>query len=153
MAKGGGGIVKNIKESVAYLQGLTRGLHINEDEPEGKIILKMLDVLEDIAIHIEDLEATQQDLEDYVVTLDSDLSDVEDEVYEESVHGDDFIEMQCPVCHQEVSFESNILDDRDEIEVTCPHCGNVVYDNIVDGDCVYDVGMDEHESCSNNPGI
>lgn len=126
--------MSGIKERVAYLHGLTRGLNVNENTPEGKVLLHMIDVLRDMAEDVEDIYLQQQDLETYVETLDEDLNDLEEEVYEDYCEEEDFIEMQCPVCHEEVSFEADILDAKEDIEVTCPHCGSVVYDNVIDCD-------------------
>ena len=41
----------------------------------------------------------------------------------------DMVEVACPICHEEVTFEARILDEDDPVKVTCPHCGGVVYDN------------------------
>ncbi|WP_110953177.1 CD1247 N-terminal domain-containing protein [Anaerosinus massiliensis] len=148
----------NVKERVAYLHGLTKGLNVNEQTPEGKVILNIIDVLEDMADDVQDIHSLHHDLETYVETLDEDLNDLEEDFYEDSTrYADDFVEMQCPVCHEEVSFESDILDTKDEVEVTCPHCGSVVYDNITDGDCVYEIDRDgaynSSYTYSDNPGL
>lgn len=123
--------MSNVKERVAYLHGLTKGLNVDDRTPEGKAILNIIDVLEDIADDVRHVHAQQQELETYVETLDEDLNDLEEDFYEEfdSYADDDFVEIQCPSCHEEVSFESELLADKDDIEVTCPHCGSVVYDN------------------------
>ena len=42
---------------------------------------------------------------------------------------DDFVEVTCPNCGEEVCFDSDILYDEDLIEVTCPACGAVVFVN------------------------
>lgn len=124
----------NIQERVAYLHGLTKGLDVDGRTPEGKAILHIIDVLEDMADDIQHVNVQQQELETYMTTIDEDLSDLEEDFYEEfDVHGDqDFVEMQCPSCHEEVSFASALLDEEDSLEVTCPHCGAVVYEH--DGD-------------------
>lgn len=123
--------MNHVKERVAYLHGLTRGLNLSEKTPEGKAILNIIDVLDDIADDVQHMHAQQQDLETYVETLDEDLNDLEEDFYEDldACEEEDFVEMQCPTCHEEVSFESELLSEKDEIEVTCPHCGSVVYDN------------------------
>ena len=134
----------NLKEQVAYLQGLTKGLNLNESSAEGKLLLKIVDVLDNVAEEIQCMHFTQEDLETYMETIDEDLTDLEDEVYEdvndegdldevedynEITDEDDFVEVACPVCHEEVTFEADILDDDDAIEVTCPYCNGIVYDN------------------------
>ena len=43
----------NIQERVAYLHGLTKGLDVDGRTPEGKAILQIIDVLEDMADDIQ----------------------------------------------------------------------------------------------------
>ena len=49
-------------EKVAYLKGLTEGLGINKESKEGKILAVVMDILEDVALDIEDLEQNAWDL-------------------------------------------------------------------------------------------
>ena len=137
----------NLKEQVAYLQGLTKGLNLTENSAEGKMLLKIVDVLDDVAEEMQCMSVAQEDLETYVETIDEDLTDLEDEVYADEYDeeepddtveyeiiaddaiDEDFVEVACPVCHEEVTFEADILDDEDAVEVTCPYCGGTVYDN------------------------
>lgn len=145
----------NIKEKVAYLQGLTQGLNVSDASSEGKLILNIIDVLDDMAEEIENVNMVHEDLEDYVETIDEDLTDLEEEVYEE-VFDDDYVEVDCPFCHETVAFEAELLDDDDAVEVTCPHCGEVVYDNVLEVDAMDD-DMDDKNSYhirnSIHPGI
>ncbi|HEX3033399.1 MAG TPA: AraC family transcriptional regulator [Bacillota bacterium] len=138
-----------LKERISYLQGLADGLDINADSKEGRLIREMLDVLDDMADTIVDLEARQEELEEYTETISEDLSDLEDEVYEECDddectcgHEDGFIDVECPKCHEIVCFEEDILDDEEVAEVTCPNCGEVVFVN--DGEFL-EIDEDEDE--------
>jgi len=121
----------NIKEKVAYLQGLTRGLDVTDNSAEGKLILNVVDVLQDMAEEIHCIHVAQEDLENFVDAIDEDLSDLEDDVYE-GVYNSDMVEMECPACHEVISFESNLLDEENVVEVTCPKCGEVVYENTIE---------------------
>lgn len=120
-----------IKERVAYLQGLTQGLDIGAHSAEGKLLLNIIDVLDDMAEEFNNMKMVHEDLETYVESMDEDLTDLEDEVYEET-NDEDFVEVKCPSCNEIVSFESSILEDDDEVEVSCPHCGDVVYDSVLE---------------------
>lgn len=138
--------MRNLKEKVAYLHGLTQGLNVNEHSSEGKILLNIIDVLDSFADEVQNVNLAQLELEDYVESIDEDLTDLEEEVYEEvfdddddyddemyaDTFEDDMVEVACPACHELVTFESAILDDDEDIEVTCPYCGGVVYDNTLD---------------------
>jgi ribosomal protein S27E len=121
------------KEKVSYLQGLTKGLNVNEHSAEGKLLMNIVDVLDDLAQEFDNFYLAQQDLEEYVETIDEDLTDLEEEVYDpEDDTSEDFVEVECPTCHETVTFEAGVLNDEEEVEVTCPTCGSVVYDSELD---------------------
>lgn len=120
--------MKNIKERIAYLQGLAQGLEI-EDSKEGKVLSGIIDVLEEMAEQIDDIEVAQSDLEEYVESIDEDLYDLEGEFLGNDIDDEDMVEVECPNCQEIVCFESDIADDEDLIEVTCPNCDEVVYVN------------------------
>lgn len=122
--------MKNLKEKIAYLHGLTQGLDIEDASKEGRVLNGIIDVLEDLADQIEDIEIAHEDLEEYVETIDEDLYDLEGDVFgEDDIDMEDMIEVECPKCREAVCFESEIMDDEDLIEVTCPNCDEVVYVN------------------------
>lgn len=143
--------MRNLKEKVAYLHGLTQGLNVNEHSSEGKILLNIIDVLDSFADEVHNVNLAQMELEDYVESIDEDLTDLEEEVYEEDFDDDDdyddemyedtfeddMVEIACPDCHELVTFESDILDEDEDIEVTCPYCGGIVYDNTLDITAAY----------------
>ena len=147
-----------IKERVAYLQGLTQGLNIGSHSAEGKLLINIIDVLDDMAEEFTHLQVVQEDLETYVESMDEDLTDLEDEVYED-VNDDEFVEVKCPTCNETVSFEADILKDDDAVEVSCPHCGDTVYDSALEidaGECMQEHGnslMSNNHRYGIHPGI
>jgi len=78
-----------IKERVTYLQGLSQGFNIHLHSDEGKLLINIIDVLDDMADEINNIQMGQADLEAYVESMDEDLSDLEEEVYA-SAGADDF---------------------------------------------------------------
>ncbi|PKM81290.1 MAG: AraC family transcriptional regulator [Firmicutes bacterium HGW-Firmicutes-14] len=120
--------MKHLKEKVAYLQGLAQGLDIGDATKEGKVLSEIINVLGEMAGQIEDIETAQNDLEDYVESIDEDLYDLEDDLLGD-LDEEDLIEIECPNCREIVCFEADIVDDEDLIEVTCPNCDEVVYIN------------------------
>ena len=136
----------NIKERVAYLHGLTQGLNINSQSAEGKLLINIIDVLDDMAEEFNNIQMVQEDLETFVESMDEDLSDLEEEVYEEAIT-DDFVDVECPSCRETVSFESDILEEDDDIEVSCPHCGETVYDSTLEID---EIDMDDERMITNS---
>ena len=51
----------NTSEKVAYVKGLAEGLGYDDKSKEGKILAAILDILEDVAHDIEDLEENAWD--------------------------------------------------------------------------------------------
>ncbi|MDU7966228.1 MAG: zinc ribbon domain-containing protein [Paeniclostridium sordellii] len=121
--------MKHLYEEVAYLKGLAEGLEISNDTKEGKIIHKIVDVLESFADAIVELEEEQIELIEYVESIDEDLSDVEDDIYEEDEEDDEeelnFIEMECPNCNDFVEIDEDLLYDED-VDIVCPNCNAVI---------------------------
>lgn len=133
-------------EKVSYLKGLAEGLNIDDSTKEGKLLLHMLSALEDFADAMDELYERQEDLEEYVSYMDEDLADVEEEVfsdYEDDDYYDyemfddddtdfDYVEIECPNCHEEIYLDKELMDDECEIE--CPNCHESIIAEIDDND-------------------
>lgn len=118
-----------ISEKVAYLKGLAEGLNVDESTKEGKLLLAIVDVLNDMAEEFEDIEDEIVDLEDGLDAVSDDLNDVEEFLYETSDDedeeddeddDDEYFVTTCPECEEEVIFDESVLEDG---EVVCPNCG------------------------------
>lgn len=120
-----------ISEKVAYLKGLAEGLNIDtEKSKEGKLISLMMDILQDVALELEDLENEQAELVEELDAISDDLSDVESIVYdeddddygfdEEDEEEEDCYASVCPNCGDEIYFDDSVLESG---EVVCPGCG------------------------------
>ena len=116
-----------ISEKVAYLQGLAEGMKLDESTNEGKLLLAILDVLNDMAEEFADVEDEIVDLEDGLDAVSDDLNDLEEFLYDESADEDDeeddddeLFVTTCPECEEEVVFDESVLEDG---EVICPNCG------------------------------
>ena len=118
--------MQNLKESVAYLQGLIEGVNIDISSKEGRVISGMLDTMGGMLDVMESIQAKQSELEMYLDSIDEELMEIEDDIYQMD---DEFVEIECPECHDIVLFDSEILEDEDTIEVTCPNCDTVVFVN------------------------
>lgn len=68
-------------EKVSYLRGLADGLNVEESSKEGKILLQIIDTLEEFTDVIIDLKENQDEIEEYVEAIDEDLSEIEDELF------------------------------------------------------------------------
>jgi phage FluMu protein Com len=156
--------VEDLRKKIAYLQGLAEGLKMNEGEDEARIIKQLIDVVADLVDQVDDLQAAQEDMEDYLDSIDEEIygEEEDDDQIEEFGPGDDeddeaedddegvfdddidYVEVECPKCKDIICFEAGIVDDEDVIEVTCPNCNEVVYVN--------DGSMPRPKSSDGGPG-
>ena len=126
----------NISENAAYLKGLCEGLGINDSTAEGKIIVKLLDLVSDMTEKIEALDKANAELYGYVEQMAEDLVSLEDDFYEEDedfedysdlndeeelddLDEDEYYEIECPSCGEKVCF----TEDIDVDTMKCPACG------------------------------
>lgn len=116
-----------ITEKVAYLKGLIEGMEIDAATKEGKILKAIMDVLSDVALSVEDLEATVQEMGEQVDTIDEDLDALETDYYNEYDECDDDCDCDCGCC------------DDEFYDVTCPNCNE---EFAVDEDTLLDGGVD-----------
>lgn len=69
-------------EKVAYIKGLMEGMELDTTENENKILVKIVEVLEELAAANNALTEENIKLRDYVEELDEDLGALEEYVYE-----------------------------------------------------------------------
>ena len=111
----------NLTERIAYIRGLAEGLKLDEDKDEVKVLNAIIDLLEDMAYDMVDMESIVDDVCNQVDEIDEDLAEVEEELY-----GDDY--------EAEWFDDDDGFDDDDAYyEVTCPACGETT---IVDEDAL-----------------
>lgn len=117
-----------LNERVSYLRGLVEGLDVGESTKEGKVILAIVNVLEEMADEIIDLEESLDETDEYIQTIDEDLAQLEDDIYEdededdyEDVDDDEYVEVECPNCNEIIYFDPDVFTDEESI--TCPQCG------------------------------
>ena len=109
-----------ISEKVAYLKGLMEGMNLNADSNEGKLFLAIADVLDEIALEVEDLTDEVMELGDVEdIVYDEDEDDYEDEEDEEDDEEECYA-TTCPECEEEIFFDDSVLEDG---KVECPNCG------------------------------
>lgn len=104
--------MNDLFQKVSYLQGLADGLGVDEATNEGKLLIKIIDVLGELTEVLDEIVEDQVGLEEYVSFIDEDLSDVEDELY------DDYDEFD--------EYDDFDFEDYDEFEIhdECSDCGD-----------------------------
>lgn len=115
-----------LKERVSYLKGLADGMQINDASNEGRLLKAIVDVLDDFALAIEDIEEVQDLLSEQVDGIDEDLAEVEEAVFEDDYDydcccDDDEDEIECPFCGEPIELDEIVLNkETDSFE--CPSC-------------------------------
>ncbi|NLC07590.1 MAG: AraC family transcriptional regulator [Syntrophomonadaceae bacterium] len=124
--------MKELKERVSYLQGLSEGLDVQNNTREGRIINGLIEVLGDVVNSLDDLWDAHRELETYMEAIDEDLYELEGDMYDgeyEDLDEETGVEVTCPKCNESVYFTPDVLEEDDVVEVTCPTCNEVVFVN------------------------
>ena len=84
-----------ITENASYIKGLAEGLELDSSTKEGKVILKLIDLVSDLAEKVSVLENENSELYDYMEQMAEDIIDLEDLVYgdEESEDFEDYSDL------------------------------------------------------------
>ena len=127
-----------ISEKTAYLKGLMEGMNVDTESNEGKLFAAVVDVLDEIALEVEDLTDEVMELGDGLDVISDDLGDVEDAVFGDEEDDEDEAD--------EFEDDDDDYDDDDDdmYEAVCPNCQNT----IVLSDSVLDEGT-MHCPCCN----
>lgn len=119
----------DLKERVHYLQGLAAGLQLGEESPAGKVLNGVLEVLEEVAGELQEVNRSHAELEDYVECVDADLADLEQNVAGEAIF------LTCPECGEALEVPADEDEEEEGApEITCPNCGLLVYEHREDFD-------------------
>ena len=125
-----------LSEKSAYLKGLMEGLKIDTDKSEGKMIAAIVDMLEDVAYAISDIEenaravSDELDLiedeidamEEFLESDDEDVDDLEDADDDEEDYdfGEELYEVKCPTCGEILTVDEGTIEEGSTV---CPKCG------------------------------
>ena len=163
-----------LSEKVAYLKGLAEGMELDaEKSKEGKLISVMIGMLEEMAMTIEDLEDSLDEVYEALDVVSDDLGDVEeflfgdddwDEDDEEDdddcccghKHGccadddDDFFHVaECPKCGSDIYIDADALEEG---YIQCPDCEEKFGIDLGDGDDEDDCGCGCGCGCESKGG-
>lgn len=128
----------NLTEKAAYLKGLKDGLNLNTETAEGKLIAALIDLVDEMAASVTDIEdmsyAVSEELdaiEDELDAIEEVLDDEFEEDYEDDEDEDDddedyefdddvIYEVKCPTCGEVINLDEEMLDAG---KIECPNCG------------------------------
>ena len=125
-------MAEDLMARVSYLKGLAEGLALNEESNEGKLLLRIVDLLDEFAVEIEQLKDDYEELFEYTEALDEDLAELEDDFYEDyDLHSgaplyEESFTVECPNCRELVEISDDLLHTENSIKVSCPQCGEIV---------------------------
>ena len=129
-----------LTEKIAYMKGLIDGMELDRSTKESKAILQMAEVMEEMAVYIDDLQSQVDELTELCDLLDHDLGEVETDLYcdddddddddddwPDSDDDDDYkLGEVLPADYDDFSLDDD--DDFDEVQyvVNCPSCDETV---------------------------
>ena len=114
-----------VTEKVAYVKGLLDGVGFEKDSKEARVFNAIVDALDDIALSVVELEDGVSELCEQVDAIDEDLDALETDFYEDDCDCDcccdeDFYEVKCPGCGEEICIDEETLLEGG---IQCPNCG------------------------------
>ena len=127
-----------LTEKTAYIKGLCDGLDLQDNTPEAKVIKALVELVNDMACEIADLEADVENVYDYCDELDEDLGAVEEYLIDEVEEDDEYdcdgdcdnceCDGDCDDCDYccDCDCDDEDFDDEEYFEIICPSCGETV---------------------------
>ena len=126
--------MSKLTDKISYLLGLAEGMKLNPDKDSHRLILGLLDVVNEMGDAFEALAESHQELSDYVDSIDEDLADLEANLYDDEDEKaydrspeaeDEIIEYECPHCGATIPIDPADVDfDEDAL---CPRCGKELF--------------------------
>lgn len=123
------------KSKAMYLRGMADGLGITEDTREGKLLLHMLTLLDEMCQGLDQLGEQQEEMKALIEVLHLDLESVENIVYdeeqpeEEQADSDENVDEPSEEEAEEAETEEEPVEMRygKFLEYECPHCHSCLY--------------------------
>ena len=133
--------MSKLTDRISYLKGMAAGMKLNMDKDSNKLMLEMLTVMGEMAEEMAAMTEAHNDLNEYVESIDDDLSELEETLFgEDEMDGedvdlddeddeedmeDDLIVYACPHCGHEIEFHASDVDfDEDYL---CPECQKPIF--------------------------
>ena len=117
--------MEDLIKKVSYLKGYADGLDLSPKSDEGKLIIKLLDVMSEMADTIEELNSRVDDVEDVVDELDDCVLEIADDLYGDDEY-DDYDDDDDDDYIDDYDDDDYDSDGNDYFEIQCPNCGEDV---------------------------
>lgn len=135
-----------INEKVAYIKGMFDGMALDtEASKEAKLIGSILEVLEEIGLTLDDMDASFDAVDEEINAIYDDLDELEEAIFEDEddeedyddFDDEDFFEVDCPNCGDALCIDEDVLEEG---FIQCPNCDQKF---VIDmGDCCGEDGCD-----------
>ncbi len=123
-----------LSERSAYLKGLMDGLQLDGEKPEGKMIRAIVDMLEDVAGAVSEVEENARNVSDELDRIEDELDTLGELVFDDDEDEDDYddddfeyddslYEIKCPTCGEVVTLDETMLEEG---SMVCPKCGELL---------------------------
>lgn len=115
-----------MEELSKEIENLRKSLSKIENKEYKEYFSSMSSILEVMSAKIEELTVNQETIEENMKFMDDDLSNIQDELFEElsidelNHMDDEYTEVNCVHCHKPIFIEQSALSNNKEIP--CPYC-------------------------------
>ncbi|MGI5907649.1 MAG: CD1247 N-terminal domain-containing protein [Christensenellales bacterium] len=130
-----------LTERMSFIHGLAEGMKIDDETDQGRFLMALVSVMEEIVETIDEIEEKNEELLDYLQMLEEKIGawdedrEYEDAGDEEECDEDDFDEMagalaerfesvECPECGEIVYFDRSMVGSENEL--ICPECNTPI---------------------------
>ena len=114
-----------LSEKAAYLKGLMDGIKLDTEKDENRLLKAVVDLLQDMAVSIDDLEDNAIAVSDELDEIEENLDAIDEFLMDEDEddEDDDYMDYD----DEDYDLGDNDFDFGEEAvyEVTCPKCGEV----------------------------
>lgn len=139
-----------LTEKISYIRGLADGLKLDETKDEVKVLNAIIELLDDMALAVTEMEELYDEMSEQLDAVDEDLADLEEDFYDDcdcdcdcGCCDDDcdcdleevFYEVTCGKCDEVICIDEDTLLEG---EIVCPVCGEVLEFDFSDLDCCCD---------------
>ncbi|MBO4299148.1 MAG: hypothetical protein J5998_10135 [Clostridia bacterium] len=128
-------MANQLADKVSYIRGLMEGMQFDTDSNEGRLLGKIVEVLGEMAEEIEAVSDAQDELSEYVDSIDEDLADLEDALLGDEEDDEDYDEDDYDDDDEDIDDDEVDDDDIDDedidsdvyVECVCPECKGSFY--------------------------
>ena len=117
-----------LAEKAAYLKGLMDGIKLDTEKDENRLLKAVVDLLQDMAVSIDDLEDNAIAVSDELDEIEENLDAIDEYLMDEDEDDDfdDYDYDEDDDLDYDFGDEDDFEYDEDPVyEVTCPKCGEV----------------------------